>query len=154
MVSTHHAAAGVTTITSLPDRDRAYAVRRRVFVDEQKFPAADEFDEDDEAAVHVLAEVDGVAVGTGRLVLRPEHARIGRMAVLPAYRRRGVGRLILERLLRLAEERGHGRVVLHAQLHAIPFYEASGFQVVSDVFDEAGSPHRRMERQLQVRAGC
>jgi ElaA protein len=138
----------VTTVTSPSDRDRAYEVRRRVFVDEQNFPIEDEFDDDDEAAVHVLAEVGAAAVGTGRLVLRPQYARIGRMAVLPPYRGQGIGQLLLDRLLLLASQRRRFQIVLHAQLHAIPFYEASGFQVVSEVFDEAGSPHRRMERQL------
>ncbi|NUS37691.1 MAG: GNAT family N-acetyltransferase, partial [Lysobacter sp.] len=65
------------------------AVRGRVFVQEHGLPAAIVQDALDPLSVHVLARDDGgMAIGTGRLT--PER-RIGRMAVLPAWRGRGVG---------------------------------------------------------------
>jgi len=51
-------------------------------------------------------------------------------------------------LTRVTQEHGVHRLVLHAQVHAIPFYAAMGFEVVSDEFQEAGIPHRRMERRI------
>lgn len=127
-------------------REHAYAVRREVFQREQGVAEEEEFDADDESAVHVLALVDGQPAGTGRLVLHPDYARIGRMAVYRPYRRGGVGRALLDRLMELARARGARRFVLHAQVQAIPFYESAGFRACSEVFDEAGIPHRRMER--------
>jgi predicted GNAT family N-acyltransferase len=90
------------------------------------------------------------AVGTGRIVFRPDSAKIGRMAVLQTWRRRGVGRALLNTLIRIAAERQASRLVLHAQVHAIPFYTAHGFQVVGEEFEEAGIPHRRMERRISL----
>ncbi len=138
----------IRPVQTAADRDAAYAVRRTVFRDEQGVPPELEFDADDEIAVHVIA-VDGVqVVGTGRVVLHPGYAKIGRMAVLPQWRQHGIGRAILEALLREALERGAARAVLHAQVQAIGFYANAGFTVVSEEFEEAGIAHRRMERPL------
>jgi predicted GNAT family N-acyltransferase len=68
------------------------------------------------------------------------------MAVLQEWRRRGVGRALMDALISIAAERRAQRLVLHAQVQAIPFYQALGFRIVSDEFTEAGIPHRRMER--------
>ena len=70
------------------------------------------------------------------------------MAVLAQWRGRGVGRLLLDALLHEAAERGAVRALLHAQVHAIGFYDRAGFITVGDEFDEAGIPHRKMERAL------
>ncbi len=127
-------------------RAQAFEIRRRVFRDEQDVPEELEFDADDARAVHVLATVDGTPAGTGRVVFRAGVARIGRMAVLKEWRRRGVGRAILDRLMVVSARHRPTHLVLHAQVTAIPFYQAAGFQVTSEVFQEAGIPHRRMER--------
>ncbi|RPH42471.1 MAG: GNAT family N-acetyltransferase, partial [Burkholderiales bacterium] len=93
-------------------RHGAEPVRRAVFVVEQCLPEADEFDADDPRSLHAVAFDAGVAVATGRLL--PD-ARIGRMAVLAAYRRSGVGGQVLCRLLELAAARGDTEIVLSAQ---------------------------------------
>src|SRR5690606_21065604 len=80
-------------------RDALHAVRDAVFVREQGVPVALEHDALDRACVHVLARTpSGDAIGTGRLVPPGEGlpARIGRMAVLPAWRGRGVGATLLQ----------------------------------------------------------
>ena len=138
----------VRIVTHAAQRDQALAIRRRVFQNEQHVPAEEEFDADDDRAIHVLADSGGEPVGTGRIVFHPADAKIGRMAVLKEWRRHGIGRAIMEELLRIARDRRITRVVLHAQVHAIGFYEAFGFQVVGDEFEEAGIPHRRMQRSL------
>jgi predicted GNAT family N-acyltransferase len=111
-------------------------------------PADEEFDADDDHATHVLAEIGGEPVGTGRIVFHPGYAKIGRMAVLKEHRRRGIGRALMDTLVTAAVERACTQLVLHAQVHATPFYEALGFHVVGGEFGEAGIPHRRMERCL------
>src|SRR5262249_39313486 len=129
-------------------RDAAFDIRRRVFQDEQGVSAEEEFDDDDALATHVLARADDTPAGTGRIVFHPEYAKIGRMAVRKAWRRCGVGRAIMHALMRIASERQVTRVVLHAQVQAIPFYTALGFAVIGEEFLEANIPHRRMERTL------
>ena len=139
----------VRPVVTATDRDAAYAIRRRVFQDEQGVPAELEFDGDDDSAVHVIATGDGAVIGTGRLVLHAGYAKVGRMAVLREWRGSGAGRAILLALMTEAVRRGSTRMVLHAQVHAIGFYERSGFRIVGDEFDEAGIPHRRMERAVR-----
>ena len=128
----------------------AREMRLRVFVGEQKIPVEEEWDEADAVCVHAVAYNRlGMAVGTGRLLpAEGESGRIGRMAVHEALRGSGVGRLILQRLMDAARERGDREIVLHAQRSAQAFYEGMGFAVLGDPFDEVGIPHVTMECQL------
>ena len=139
----------VIAIESAADMQRAYAIRRRVFIDEQHVPEEIEMDADDAHAFHALALLDGAAIGCGRMV---EHGasevKIGRMAVLPELRKTGVGAHILRFLIVRARVRGVRKAILHAQLTAEGFYLRQGFSPVGRVFDEAGIAHRKMEREL------
>lgn len=138
----------VRTVATAADRAAAYRIRRRVFQDEQGVPTELEFDADDETALHVIAESEGQVVGTGRLVMHDGDAKIGRMAVLPEWRGRNVGRALLACLVDEATGRHAPRALLHAQVQAIGFYSRAGFAVTGDEFEEAGIPHRRMEKAL------
>ena len=127
-------------------RAEASRIRFRVFVEEQGVPRAIELDELDPVCVHALAYDDGgIPIGTGRLL--PD-AHIGRMAVLEQWRRRGVGSRILESLIEKARARGDREILLSAQVHAVEFYRAHGFQPVGEIYEEAGIPHRNMRRAL------
>jgi predicted GNAT family N-acyltransferase len=118
------------------------SIRRRVFVAEQNVPLELEQDGLDPDCIHALAETDsGFAMGTGRLM--PD-GRIGRMAVLAEWRRRGVGAALLRDLMDAARERGIESVRLHAQEHARSFYERHGFRVDGEPYVEAGIPHISM----------
>jgi predicted GNAT family N-acyltransferase len=139
----------VRCVTRLEEREQAFNIRRRVFQDEQGVPAEEEFDADDDRAVHVLADIAGAPAGTGRIVFHATYAKIGRMAVLKGYRRSGVGRALMDALVGVAAAQHCRQLVLHAQVHAIPFYHALGFHVVGDEFQEARIAHRRMERTLR-----
>lgn len=122
------------------------ALRRQVFVVEQHVAEAIEWDGIDAACRHALAEDgDGHAIGCGRLL--PD-GHIGRMAVLPPWRGRGVGSALLEQLIRLARNGGHARVVLNAQTHAMSFYARCGFVRCGAEFEEAGIAHVAMERVI------
>ena len=126
-----------------PDLER---IRRAVFIDEQKMPESAEWDADDAVSVHVLARLNREPVGTGRL--NPA-GKIGRIAVIAGWRGRGVGALILRRLLQEARRLGIREPHLHAQVQALPFYEKHGFRSEGGEFDEAGIPHVRMTCALE-----
>jgi predicted GNAT family N-acyltransferase len=121
-------------------------VREAVFVREQRIPAELEWDDADASATHVLAFAEnGEAIGTGRLL---PSGRIGRMAVLRAYRGQGVGRALLAALLDAGHANGHAEVTLSAQIQVIGFYQRMGFLPVGEVYREAGIPHQRMRLRL------
>ena len=126
-------------------RAEASRIRFAVFVEEQGVPAELEMDEFDARSLHALAVQDGEAVGTGRLL--PD-GHIGRMAVLKAWRRHGVGGRLLQALVQAARMRGEEHVVLSAQVRALPFYRAHGFRAEGPVYEEAGIPHQAMRRTL------
>lgn len=117
-------------------------IRQQVFIDEQNVPPELEWDDTDEIADHFLAVLpDNTPVGVARLFSAlDETAHIGRMAILPGFRGRGIGEALLRHLI--AEAAGHyDELQLSAQEHAIPFYQRSGFHVSSDRYDDAGIPH-------------
>ncbi|MGH7708861.1 MAG: GNAT family N-acetyltransferase [Vulcanimicrobiaceae bacterium] len=132
--------------------EQALALRLRVFVDEQGFPLeteVDEHDRTDTATVHVLLIEDGRPIATGRAVPGGDGtARIGRMAVAADRRGRGYGATVLIALLAEIAHRGHRRAILHAQLHAVAFYERFGFRSAGEPLDEDGAPHQLMTRAL------
>jgi predicted GNAT family N-acyltransferase len=123
----------------------AKPIRFTVFVGEQRVPAEIELDEHDAECIHALAYVDGRAVGTGRLL--PD-GHIGRMAVLQSSRGQGVGKALLRALVEAARRRGDRQVVLSAQVHAVGFYRAEGFELEGPVYEEAGIAHQAMRRRF------
>jgi predicted GNAT family N-acyltransferase len=128
------------------DEGALHSVRHDVFVVEQNVPAGLEWDGIDPECRHVIAvDATGRAIGCGRLLA---DGHIGRMAVRPEWRGRGVGAALLQRLVALARDEGFERVVLNAQTHATGFYARHGFAVSGPEFEEAGIPHRAMERAL------
>ena len=143
----------IKQISSGEAKARAFAIRIRVFVHEQNVPADIELDRDDQRALHFLATANGRAVGTARVVMRGNGAKIGRMAVLKSYRRKGIGTALLERAIAAAKRRHARKIYLHAQVPVVGFYEKLGFRCVGPMFDEAGIAHRKMilkgDRQQQ-----
>jgi len=139
----------VFAIESPADMARAYAIRRRVFIEEQHVPEEIELDDDDAHAFHALATLGGEAIGCGRMLDHGgDEVKIGRMAVMPQFRGTGVGRDLLRFLMDRARARGFRKAILHAQLTAEGFYLKEGFTPLGDIFDEAGIAHRKMEKLL------
>jgi len=121
-------------------------IREAVFVQEQQVPVELEWDDEDEHATHFLAQnQQGIALGCARFLAT---GQIGRMAVLADYRGQGIGAKLLLAALEVAKRQNFKRVWLHAQLHALPFYEKQGFVAEGDIFDDAGIPHRLMRKNV------
>ena len=139
----------IRSTTEPRDLEAAMAVRWPVFVEEQGVPADEERDSSDLTSVHVLAEIDGQVIGTGRLVLEGDHAgHIGRIAVLPDYRHRGIATRIIATLERQASERGFSEITLHAQTYVRELYDKCGYVVSGPQFLEAGIDHLPMTKRL------
>lgn len=122
----------------------AFALRREVFVWEQKVPEEEEHDADDLTATHFVAVTDGEVVGTLRLIFLPEHTKIGRVAVRLAYRGRGIAGRMIGVAKDHARARGQERFYLTAQSDKLGFYERLGFAAFGPEFMDGGMPHRAM----------
>lgn len=137
------------TISATNDLASCHALRHEVFVEEQGVSVADERDTLDAEAHHLLATLDGVPIGTARLLIMGDTGKIGRVCVRRSARGKGIGKeLILASLAHLREIPGVTRAKLGAQTHALGFYEALGFAAFGPEYDDAGLPHRDMERPL------
>lgn len=143
------------------DREACFAVRKEVFVAEQGVDEAIEYDASDAPdsdTVHVLAEGPDGPLGTGRLLRGPAAAEVtggdpgvgslGRLAVRQVARGLGVGAALVRGLEEAAARLGLRAVDLHAQTHALGFYERLGYQAYGPEFQDAGIPHRAMRREL------
>ncbi|MGX4692731.1 GNAT family N-acetyltransferase [Streptomyces sp. JNUCC 63] len=141
------------------DREACFAVRKEVFVVEQGVPQDIEYDAHDAVAVHVLAVREGgVPLGTGRLLYgeaavaktggEKSVGSLGRLAVTRDARGLGVGAALVRAIEDAARARGLTAVDLHAQTHALGFYERLGYTAYGPEFPDAGIPHRAMRRAV------
>src|SRR5882724_6201283 len=77
-----------------------------------------------------------------------EVVRLRAMAVTPVVQRKGIGRMLVEEAERVACEQGYTRIILHARIVAVGFYEKMGYLCQGDPFTEVGIPHVLMQRQV------
>ncbi|GGV39846.1 acetyltransferase [Streptomyces longisporoflavus] len=141
------------------DVEACFRVRKEVFVVEQRVPEDVEYDAYDAGAVHVLAvRDDGLPLGAGRLLTGPaaaaknggdpEVGALGRLAVSKDARGLGIGAALVRAIEDAARARGLVAVDLHAQTHALGFYERLGYEVYGPEFQDAGIAHRAMRKTL------
>ncbi|MGQ4436937.1 MULTISPECIES: GNAT family N-acetyltransferase [unclassified Streptomyces] len=149
----------VRVVEDPADREACFAVRKEVFVVEQGVAQEIEYDAYDAVATHVLAvREDGTPLGTGRLLFGeaaaaktggdPTVGSLGRLAVSKEARGLGVGVALVRAIEDAARARGLAAVDLHAQTHALGFYERLGYEAYGPEFPDAGIPHRAMRRAL------
>jgi putative acetyltransferase len=85
-----------------------------------------------ERVAFFVSRADGQAAGCGGvMIVEREYAEIKRMYVRPAFRGRGLGRLMLEHLVAHARAQGLSVIRLETGIHqreAIALYESSGFR--------------------------
>lgn len=126
--------------------------RFEVFVCEQKITEEQDFDDKDKLCHHVLLKEEGRVVAYSRIVpkgMSYDYTSIGRVLVLESHRRKGVAQEMMKACLKFIKENLHeNTVVLSAQLYVKSMYEAVGFNVISEVYDEVNIPHVKMKIEL------
>ncbi|MBJ3763296.1 GNAT family N-acetyltransferase [Maribius pontilimi] len=130
------------------DVETCRALRRAVFIEEQHISEADEWDDLDADALHLLARENGLPVGTARIFIEGDTGKIGRVCVLATQRGSGLGRDLMEHALDVLRKRDVKIAKLGAQLPVLEFYRALGFEAEGPIYDDAGIPHRDMTRAL------
>ncbi|MGE8205276.1 GNAT family N-acetyltransferase [Heyndrickxia sp. NPDC080065] len=126
----------------------AFKIRKTVFVEEQQVSIEEEIDEFEDSAVHFVLYDKDDAVGAGRFRIVDSKGKVERICIIPTYRGKGAGKLIMDAIQNYASNQDIQVLKLNAQTHAIPFYEKLGYEVVSDEFMDAGIPHKTMEKRL------
>jgi len=124
----------------------AKVIRTTVFIQEQQVPETEEWDDEDSSSLHIVAILNDKAVATARLT---QEGKIGRMAVLKAYRKQGIGSMMLVKLIEIAKPRGLQHITLWSQTHAQRFYKKHGFITYGDEFLDAGIPHIKMTLKIK-----
>ncbi len=133
-------------VTNLEDLIKAFIVRGIVFIEEQGVPYRIERDEHDFSATHILGEIDGEPFAAGRIRTVGEYAKLERVAIRKSYRGKGLGHKLTEFMMTVAKEQGFRKFKVHAQSYLKDFYQKHGFEIVGDMFKEAGIDHYLMIR--------
>ena len=90
------------------DMAACFDIRRRVFIVEQDVPVDEDVDGLDGGCTHVVARMEGVAVGTARLRIADDgSAKVERVAVLTQWRGKGIGEALMAALEDHAQVNGH-----------------------------------------------
>lgn len=76
--------------------------------------------------------------------------RLRQMAVYSSFQRKGIGASLLNYVENIARDKGCIKIMMHARLTAIGFYQRMGYTVVGNVFEELGIPHRYMEKTINT----
>ena len=136
-------------IRVVSDYGPCIALRREVFMEEQGISEADEMDDLDDEAVHLLATDAGAPVGAARILFDGNIGKIGRICVVKSARGTGLGAALVNAAVDHLIQRGDiTKAKLSAQEYAIGFYAKLGFVAEGPFYDDAGIPHRDMVKTL------
>lgn len=123
--------------------EKAFQIRKVVFIQEMNVSAEEEFEFEDEV-IHYLLFDNDKAVACSRWRETKDGIKLERFAVLKSYRAKGLGRMILKRMLEdTIQLKKH--IYLYAQIEAVNFYQKNGFTAKGDQFMDAGIKHVLME---------
>ncbi len=130
-------------IQSPQDLEKAFEIRRIVFVIGQNCAPEEEYDEHEQFCRHFLAKYQGIQAGTCRIRQTENGIKLERFSVLEQFRGHHIGAALVENCLQKIQPTDK-KIYLHAQEHAIGFYEKFGFKALGERFYEANIPHFKM----------
>jgi len=138
----------VRCVEGQAELNRAFKIRETVFINEQKVSREEEMDEFDETATHVIAYYNDEVAGCARIRFLGNRSKLERIAVLPKFRKRGVGKKIVEFLVDYSKKKCATEAIMNAQIYANDFYVKCGFKPRGEEFMEAGIRHVEMYMKL------
>ena len=122
----------------------AYSVRITGMNRAHSISLKDEFDDFDfTIAKHIVVLDKTYPVATSRIYeINDEKygkcATIGRVVVLPEYRNRGLGRLVVSEAEKWALELGYNTIIIDSRLEAKDFYEKLGYKLLDPKVERNG----------------
>lgn len=123
-------------------------VRSDVFLIEQKVPIKEEIDILDAEAIQFIVYDEEKPVGAARFRIVDGKGKVERVCVLKTYRQNGIGRIMMDKIEEYAKEQGIQKLVLNAQLSALPFYNRLGYKAYGEIFLDANIEHKAMEKYI------
>lgn len=133
------------------EKERAFEIRKEVFVLEQKLFSDSDADKDDAQSIHLVAEWNHQVIGTVRVfpVNNNGHWIGGRLAVRKGYRHTGAGELLVREATLHVKSQGCTKFMAHIQVENVPFFSRIGWKTIGPVEDYCGKPHQLMEANLE-----
>lgn len=128
----------------------AWYVRIQAMAKEHHVPLRQAFDKHDTPnAKYIVVTDSDFPIATARMVpLNERRVMIDRVAVLPEYRRQGIGTMVVCECEVWAEELGHSAAVVESREDEVPFYEQMLYEPCGEAADEAAPRRVRMEKDL------
>ena len=134
-------------VSSKEEMEKSYAIRNKVFCEEQKISKEIEFDNLDHLCSHFLVFDNKKAIATARVRKKGENTlKIERVAVLFKFRRLKVGSILIKNIIQhFINLNDKMSFVLHSQVAVADFYKSLNFISYGDEFFEDGIPHIAMK---------
>lgn len=127
-------------------RAGAYSVRIEGMNRQHHIPLREEFDEHDcEGTRYIVLLDDGYPVATCRFYepadLRGGDAGVvlGRVVVLPGYRGKGLGRMVVTEAEKWITELGYHEIIIDSRINAVDFYKKLGYKLISKKKKNSGT---------------
>jgi N-acetylglutamate synthase-like GNAT family acetyltransferase len=128
-----------------------YALRFTVLREPWNQPHGSEVLADEASAIHVMA-IDESEKVLGVARMHESAVRQGQVrcvAVATDQQGKGVGKLIMSYLEKVAAEKGWQEIILEARENAVPFYESNGYSIIEKSYLLFGEiQHYRMKKAL------
>ena len=144
----------IKILKSKEELNLGFALRIKVFVEEQNVPMELELDEKDnsENTVHVGFFDNKKLIGVARLIdLDKDVIHIGRVVIDKEYRGQGIGRELIIGCENIAQQILKRKIIieLSAQIQAENFYKSLGYNRVNDIiYLDAGIEHVDMMKEI------
>lgn len=135
---------GIYRVENDAEFDQVFRIRHQVFIEEMNLPEEMEYDGLDHISQHYLALWEGVPCGTARWRLGPHDTviRFERLAVLPAFRNKGIGQALVKSMLSQVPQTTH--IQVEALGAKVGLYEKWGFHSKGEPYEVAGWVHQEM----------
>ncbi len=131
--------------------DELVELRYKVLLEPLGLKFLDSFRGKEAAYLHIgcIESLDDKLIGG--LILAPvndKEIRLMQVAVDPVYQGEGVGRQLVTYAEQRAKEAGYSRIVMHAMLSVVHFYEKLSYIQEGDLFAEQGLTFAKMVKKL------
>lgn len=131
--------------------DELVELRYKILLEPLGLKFLDSFRDKEISYLHIgcIESLDDKLVGG--LILAPvndKEIRLMQVAVDTVHQGEGIGRELVAYAEKRAKEAGYSKIVMHAMLSVVHFYEKLGYRQEGDLFEEQGLTFAKMVKKL------